>query len=177
MDKIELRKQMINKRLDLSREDYATKSNLIISKLKQHPDFINAKTIGVYVSFKNEVDTISLIKEIVNEKNICVPKTDGHLMNFYLINSLDELKKGNFGILEPLNQGKIINKENIDLLIVPIVAFDSNHNRLGYGGGYYDRYLKNYFGKVIGLAFSFQQIETLPVESFDIPIKTIIDEK
>ena len=62
MDKIELRKQMINKRLDLSREDYATKSNLIISKLKQHPDFINAKTIGVYVSFKNEVDTISLIK-------------------------------------------------------------------------------------------------------------------
>ena len=177
LDKIELRKQMINKRLDLSREDYATKSNLIISKLKQHPDFINAKTIGVYVSFKNEVDTISLIKEIVNEKSICVPKTDGHLMNFYLINSLDELKKGNFGILEPLNQGKIINKENIDLLIVPIVAFDSNHNRLGYGGGYYDRYLKNYFGKVIGLAFSFQQIETLPVESFDIPIKTIIDEK
>ena len=177
MDKIELRKQMINKRLDLSREDYATKSNLIISKLKQHPDFINAKTIGVYVSFKNEVDTISLIKEIVNEKSICVPKTDGNLMNFYLINSLDELKKGNFGILEPLNQGKIINKENIDLLIVPIVAFDSNHNRLGYGGGYYDRYLKNYFGKVIGLAFSFQQIEILPVESFDIPIKTIIDEK
>lgn len=98
-------------------------------------------------------------------------------MNFYLINSLDELKKSSFGILEPSNQSKIINKENIDLLIVPMVAFDSNHNRLGYGGGYYDRYLKNYAGKVIGLAFSFQQTEALPVESFDIPIKTIIDEK
>ena len=92
-------------------------------------------------------------------------------------NSLDELKKSSFGILEPSNQSKIINKENIDLLIVPMVAFDSNHNRLGYGGGYYDRYLKNYAGKVIGLAFSFQQTEALPVESFDIPIKTIIDEK
>ena len=177
MDKIELRKQMIKKRLDLSSEDHTAKSNLIISKLKQHPDFINAKTIGIYVSFKNEVDTISLIKEIVNKKNVCVPKTNNHLMNFYLINSLDELKKSSFGILEPSNQSKIINKENIDLLIVPMVAFDSNHNRLGYGGGYYDRYLKNYAGRVIGLAFSFQQTEALPVESFDIPIKTIIDEK
>ena len=127
MDKIELRKQMIKKRLDLSSEDHTAKSNLIISKLKQHPDFINAKTIGIYVSFKNEVDTISLIKEIVNKKNVCVPKTNNHLMNFYLINSLDELKKSSFGILEPSNQSKIINKENIDLLIVPMVAFDSNH--------------------------------------------------
>ena len=93
MDKIELRKQMIKKRLDLSSEDHTAKSNLIIYKLKQHPDFINAKTIGIYVSFKNEVDTISLIKEIVNKKNVCVPKTNNHLMNFYLINSLDELKK------------------------------------------------------------------------------------
>ena len=124
MDKIELRKQMIKKRLDLSSEDHTAKSNLIISKLKQHPDFINAKTIGIYVSFKNEVDTISLIKEIVNKKNVCVPKTNNHLMNFYLINSLDELKKSSFGILEPSNQSKIINKENIDLLIVPMVAFD-----------------------------------------------------
>ena len=98
MDKIELRKQMIKKRLDLSSEDHTAKSNLIISKLKQHPDFINAKTIGIYVSFKNEVDTISLIKEIVNKKNVCVPKTNNHLMNFYLINSLDELKKSSFGI-------------------------------------------------------------------------------
>ena len=55
-----------------------------------------------------------------------------------------------------------------------MVAFDSNHNRLGYGGGYYDRYLKNYAGKVIGLAFSFQQTEALPVESFDIPIKRLL---
>ena len=54
---------------------------------------------------------------------------------------------------------------------------DKNNNRLGYGGGYYDRYLKDYHGSVIGLAFAFQKVEKIPVESFDLPIKTIIDEK
>ena len=72
---------------------------------------------------------------------------------------------------------RLINKNKIDLLIVPIVAYDKNHNRLGYGGGYYDRYLKDYCGNVIGLAFNFQQVENLPVENFDLPIKIIIDEK
>ena len=71
-----------------------------------------------------------MIKEIVNEKSICVPKTDGHLMNFYLINSLDELKKGNFGILEPLNQGKIINKENIAKMKDGVILINNSRGQL-----------------------------------------------
>ncbi|WP_279160455.1 5-formyltetrahydrofolate cyclo-ligase [Thomasclavelia cocleata] len=176
MDKAKLRKEMIQTRLDLSSEIYTVKSNLIISKLKNHPDFINAKTIGIYVSFKNEVNTTNLIEEMVKIKKICVPKTKNHKMDFYLIDSLEELKSGTYGILEPHNN-RLINKNKIDLLIVPIVAYDKNHNRLGYGGGYYDRYLKDYCGNVIGLAFNFQQVEKLPVEKFDLPIKIIIDEK
>lgn len=176
MDKIELRKQMIKKRLDLSSEDHAAKSNLIISKLKQHPDFINAKILGIYVSFKNEVDTIALIQEIIKTKKVSVPKTNHHEMDFYLIDSLEELKLGTYGILEPHNN-RLIDKNKIDLLIVPIVAYDRNNNRLGYGGGFYDRYLKDYHGSIIGLAFAFQQVKNLPVESYDLPIKTIIDEK
>ena len=176
MDKAKLRKKMIQARLDLGSDEYLTKSNLIISKLKKNSDFINAKTIGIYVSFRNEVNTISFIKEMLAVKKICVPKTENHEMNFYTINSLKELKKGNYGILEPDND-KLVNKKDIDLLIVPIVSYDKDHNRLGYGGGYYDRYLKDYEGKVIGLAFTFQQVEKLPVERFDLPIKTIIDEK
>lgn len=176
MDKSELRKKMIQARLDLSSEEYTVKSNLIISKLKNHSDFINAKTIGIYVSFKNEVNTTALIEEMVKVKKICVPKTGNNEMNFYLIDSLEELKLGNYGILEPHNN-RLINKNKIDLLIVPIVSYDKNHNRLGYGGGYYDRYLKDYCGNVIGLAFNFQQVEKLSVEKHDLPIKTIIDEK
>lgn len=71
MDKAKLRKEMIQTRLDLSSEIYTVKSNLIISKLKNHPDFINAKTIGIYVSFKNEVNTTNLIEEMVKIKNMC----------------------------------------------------------------------------------------------------------
>ena len=121
---------MIQARLDLGSDEYLTKSNLIISKLKKNSDFINAKTIGIYVSFRNEVNTISLIKEMLAVKKICVPKTENHEMNFYTINSLKELKKGNYGILEPDND-KLVNKKDIDLLIVPIVSYDKDHNRLG----------------------------------------------
>ncbi len=99
MDKAKLRKEMIQTRLDLSSEIYTVKSNLIISKLKNHPDFINAKTIGIYVSFKNEVNTTNLIEEMVKIKKICVPKTKNHKMDFYLIDSLEELKSGTYGIL------------------------------------------------------------------------------
>ena len=176
MDKVTLRNKMIQKRLDLSSEEHITKSNLIISKLKQHPDFINAKILGIYVSCKNEVDTIALIQEIIKTKKVSVPKTNHHEMDFYLIDSLEELKLGTYGILEPHNN-RLIDKNKIDLLIVPIVAYDRNNNRLGYGGGFYDRYLKDYHGSIIGLAFAFQQVKNLPVESYDLPIKTIIDEK
>ena len=79
-------------------------------------------------------------------------------------------------ILEPDNH-HFISKDQIDLMIVPIVAYDCFNNRLGYGGGYYDRYLSDYKGKIIGLAFSFQKVPLLPVEPFDLPISTIIDEK
>ncbi len=176
MDKSQLRKQLIKSRLDLDSKEYATKSNFIIERLKKHPDFIQAKTIGIYVSFRQEVDTITLIKEYIDQKNICVPKIIGRQMDFYQISSFDELKKNHMGILEPDNH-RLVHKDQIDLMIVPLVGYDDHNNRLGYGGGYYDRYLVNFHGKIIGLAFSFQKVKMLPVEPFDLPISTIIDEK
>lgn len=175
MDKTKLRKQLIQARLDLDSDLYAAKSNFIVSKLKQHPDFINAKTIGIYVSFRQEVDTIKLIKEMFDKKIVCVPKIKGKQMDFYQIDNINELQRNNLGILEPDND-KIINKDQIDLLVVPIVGYDSQHNRLGYGGGYYDRYLSDYQGNTIGLAFSFQEVSNIPAEPFDLPIKIIINE-
>lgn len=176
MDKAKIRKKMIRARLDLDSETYTSKSNFIVSKLKQNIDFITAKTIGIYVSFNNEVYTLDLINEMLKNKRVCVPKTKQTVMEFYEISSLQELKKGNYGILEP-NNNQLVSKQEIDLLIVPLVAYDSKNNRLGYGGGFYDRYLKNYHGKVIGLAFNLQKVDYLPIESFDLPLETIIDEK
>ena len=74
LDKKVLRKQLIQARSDLDSETYASKSNFIVSKLKQQPEFIEARAIGIYVSFRHEVETISLIKEIINNKIVCVPK-------------------------------------------------------------------------------------------------------
>ena len=175
LDKAKLRKQLIQARLDLDSATYTTKSNFIVSKLKQRPEFIQAKTIGIYVSFRHEVETINLIKEMFVSKNVCVPKTKGKQMEFYQINSIEELKKSKLGILEPDNDA-LVSKKEIDLLVVPMVGYDQHHNRLGYGGGYYDRYLSDYQGHVIGLAFALQEIGDLPVEPFDLPIKTIINE-
>lgn len=175
MDKVKLRKQLIQARLDLDSDLYAAKSNFIVSKLKQHPDFINAKTIGIYVSFRQEVDTIKLIKEMFDKKIICVPKINDKQMDFYQIDNINELQRNNLGILEPKNN-RLVDKNMIDLLIVPMVGYDQFGNRLGYGGGYYDRYLGDYQGKTIGLAFSFQEVSNIPVEPFDLPIKIIINE-
>ena len=90
LDKKVLRKQLIQARLDLDSETYASKSNFIVSKLKQQPEFIEARAIGIYVSFRHEVETISLIKEIINNKIVCVPKISGKQMDFYQINSINE---------------------------------------------------------------------------------------
>lgn len=111
---------MIQARLDLDSETYASKSNFIVSKLKQQPEFIEARAIGIYVSFRHEVETISLIKEIINNKIVCVPKISGKQMDFYQINSINELKTSNFGILEP-NNSHPVTKDNLDLLIVPMI--------------------------------------------------------
>lgn len=175
MDKTSIRQQMKQARLDLSRKEYLDLSNLIISKIKKHSYYLQANTIGIYVSFHQEVHTMPFIQEMLIEKNVCIPKIEYKKMQFHQINSLESLKKNSFGILEPENENTV-NKEQIDLLIVPIVAFDKFNNRIGYGGGYYDRYLADYRGKTIGIAFSFQEIKEIIPEPYDCPLDIVIHE-
>lgn len=175
LDKIKIRKNKIQARLDLSDKEYQDKSNLIINKLKKEVVFQKAKTIGIYVSMNNEVDTIKLINELLSTKTICVPKTINKTMEFHKIDSFNELSKGNYGILEPIGNN-LISKKDIDVLIVPLVAYDEDNHRIGYGGGYYDRYLQGYAGYAIGLAFSLQYTNKIDTETTDIPLKQIINE-
>lgn len=175
MDKAILRLQMKQKRLDLSKKNYIDKSNCIINALKEHYFFKTAKTIGIYVAFNNEVETISFIQEIVTTKNIGIPKIKNKEMEFIKINSFSNLKKNSYGILEPIDT-QVLDKSEIDLLIVPLLAYDKNKYRVGYGGGYYDKYLKGYRGKTIGLAFAMQEVEQIDIDLYDIPLDTIISE-
>ncbi|MDD8049452.1 MAG: 5-formyltetrahydrofolate cyclo-ligase [Thomasclavelia sp.] len=175
LDKKEIRKKLLKKRNNLSITEALDKSSVIINNLKSLKEYQTANTIAIYVSYNNEVDTIEFIKENISIKRICVPKIINKEMNFYLINSFDELKPGYFNILEPITN-HLISKNEIDLMIIPVVGYDKNFNRLGYGGGFYDRYLKGYKGSKIGIAYSFQRVEKIDTEKFDVPLDKVISE-
>ena len=155
----------------LSFDDYQKQSHLIIDKLIKDPHFIAAKKIGIYLSYRNEVDTWQIVNKYFKEKEIYVPVVDGKEMYFVLFDK--KLEKNKYQIYEPIDK-HIINKDELDLIVVPLVGFDKDNYRLGYGGGYYDRYLANYPGYTIGLAYSFQLIDNYKKEDFDIALDQII---
>ena len=169
MDKKQLRKQLIQMRLSF--DAYQKQSHFIIEKLKKDPVFIKSKKIGIYLSYKHEVDTWDLINEFKNKKEFYVPIVKGKEMYFTLYQ--EEMIENRYGILEPIEKQEI-NKDILDLIIVPLVGYNENNYRLGYGGGYYDRYLKDYQGYTVGLAYGFQYLKDYQPESFDIPLKQII---
>lgn len=172
LDKKQLRKQLIQMRLAF--DDYQKQSHFIIEKLKKDPRFIKSKKIGIYLSYKHEVDTWKLIEEFKTQKEFYVPIVRGKEVYFTLYQ--DKMIKNKYGIDEPIDKQEI-NKEFLDLMIVPLVGYDANCYRLGYGGGYYDRYLKDFNAPTIGLAYSFQYIGHYQSEDFDIPLDDIITDK
>lgn len=170
---------MKEKRALLKIEVKETKDNSIFHKIIKSNAYKNAKTILVYVSFNGEVETHRFIKYALKDgKNICIPKVlskeDG--MKAIKIDSFDELKKGAYGILEPEHFAKEVDEKDIDLVLMPGVAFDKNGGRIGYGGGFYDKFLKKVRENTlkIALAYDFQILNEIPLEEHDIKIDGII---
>ena len=173
LDKKQLRKKLIQMRLAF--DENQKQSHFIIEKLKKDVHFIQSKKIGIYLSYRNEVDTWKLIQEFKEKKEFYVPIVRGQEM--YFTKYKEPMQKNKYGILEP-DEKIEIDKDQLDLMIVPLVGYNQNNYRLGYGGGYYDRYLKNYHGYTIGLAYLFQYLKDYQPEFFDIPLNQIItDEK
>ncbi len=179
--KSKLRVQQLEKRSALSQTEVNQKSEIIIEKLEDLPEFNAAKNILTYVSFNNEVDTHVLIKKylLTKTKNIIVPKVIGENLRLFKISDFSNLAVGKFGILEPLKGEKFdANKlSDSDIIIVPGIAFDTEKNRIGYGKGYFDRLLKNTCAKKIALAFELQIVDKIPAEKHDIKVDKIITEK
>lgn len=170
--KEELRKYYFNIRKELNKKP----QELVLEKLKNNSEFIKAKCVFCYVSAEKEPDTWLLLEEILKMKKIlAVPKCLDKKGNMTAveIDNLAALKKGCFGIYEP-ESGREIKKEEIDLCIVPGLAFDKKGFRLGYGGGYYDRFLKNGKFYSIGLCFSETFAKCLPKDEFDIPVDEVV---
>lgn len=173
-----LRIKMREKRKSLSPTLYAKKSFEIQEKLQALPKWREAGRILVYVSNPEEVDTHVLIQNAL-EKNrkVFVPKATGKTLAICPLYDWENLKPGNFGILEPCETLEEAYPESMDLIIVPGIAFDSRGNRIGYGGGFYDKLLKRTRGFKVGLAFSEQMQEELPIESHDVPLDLIITDE
>ena len=175
MDKIQLRRQMIQLRYQMSDSQFNDYNSLIISHLENMDAFKKASHIAIYMSYKNEADTRNIISKYLDIKNFYIPRVEHNDLHFYPIQSLNDVHKGYFGIDEP-NSVQEISKEDLDLMIVPLLLFDKNHYRIGYGKGFYDCYLKSVHCLKIGLAYSYQEIEnTLPHDS-DIKLDSIITE-
>jgi 5-formyltetrahydrofolate cyclo-ligase len=180
--KKEIRKYIIEKRAAIEYDVRKEWDIKIYNKLINSEFYKNSKVIFAFVSFKSEVDTHEIIKRaIMDKKIICVPKIRSKAkgIEIFRINSMAELSVGYHGILEPIDNCIAVNSEDLDLILMPGAAFDRQGGRLGYGMGYYDRFLANMNSYVdkIALAYDFQVLEKVPMEERDVRINGIITNK
>jgi len=183
VSKSELRKAVLRARRALSPAEVAEKSALVIEKVLLMKEYLQADTIMVYLDFRNEVQTGPLVRHSLSAgKRVTVPLTD--TANHKLIPSLlqnfpGDLQPGTWGILEPKPDClRYVDPTEIDLVFVPGVAFDLSGNRLGYGGGFYDRFLlqtgpHTFF---IALAFELQVKPCVYPDVHDIPVHWVVTE-
>lgn len=181
MQKKILRKRIIEIRdnFDLEIKKNADKS--ILKILKQQSFFKESKNIFIYIGFGSEIDTGSYIDDFLKAgKCIIIPRIDTitNEMDAVQISNMNDLQSNKYGILEPKPSIKAFDKTLIDLVVMPGVAFDSTGSRIGYGGGYYDKFLQNIKGSIhkVALAYKFQVIDKVPSEEHDINADSIITE-
>lgn len=152
----------------------------IASRLICSREYADADMLLVYVAKDSEIETRGIISAaLANGKQVAVPKCEGEgIMDFYLITSLSELSYGRYGILEPDTEKcrKVTDFENA-MCIVPGLSFDPKGNRLGQGGGYYDRFLSSFTGITVGLCYSSFIKWDIPAEQHDIPVSIIVTDR
>lgn len=171
MEKEEARKIGINGRNSIPSKERKRRSHEIFMTLI--PYLEKAEKIGCYVSFKSEVSTDEILSWcFAHNKEVYVPKVTGKTLRFYKITSLFDLKEGTFGVKEPITD-ICIETDRLDLMIVPLTAFDKEGNRCGYGKGYYDSILNSCRYKA-GLAFLEQEIDSIHCDWYDVQLDKII---
>ncbi len=173
--KEEIRKEALEKRSSLTEEQIEKKSQEIQEKSLKELE--KAETVLVYAFYRKEVRTDDLIQDLLDlGKEVGVPKTEGKKITPVKISSLEDLTENPDGIREPAT-GKKLEKKEIDACITPGLKFDKQGNRIGYGEGYYDRFLQNFKGEKIGLTYQELIEEKIPTDEWDIQMDKIITEK
>ena len=174
-DKNTLRKEIRAEKKSRTAGELHQQSVNILQQLSVHPQFVKAKTVMLYASLPDEVETLEFIEQWRTNKNIILPVVEGDDIIPTALEKNIEMKNGEFNILEPQNQAY---KGSFDLIVVPGMAFDRQGHRLGRGKGFYDRFLSNYSNVYkIGLCFDFQLVEDVPNENHDQVMNEIISYK
>ena len=189
MNKSDIRKNALAARDKLSVDDRCNKSSTILNKILNSKQYLNSDIVLSYCSFRSEVNTAALNESILRDgKRLFLPKTysEEKVMRFYEVTDLSSLNPGYMGIMEPTGG---VDFESLDLedlfgsnlpkrvlMLLPGVAFDNQGNRIGYGGGYYDRFLEQYGSYMMKymLAFEEQRVEIIPGEEFDIEVDGVV---
>lgn len=168
-----IRKNIIAKRKSLNHQDFVTKSSLICKRIVESEIYNKSNVIYCYASINNEVCLDELMTDILSKgKILALPKVVDKDLIFYQVDNLNQLESGYYNILEPIDCKEA---PAPDLVITPGVAFSKAGNRLGYGGGFYDRFFAKHLSvSKLGVAFDFQILEEIPLEEHDIVLDKII---
>ncbi len=182
--KKELRKKILGLKNALPSEIIADKSSNILNRLTTTSFYSNANNVMIYISFGSEVLTKPIIDDLLNNgKRVFIPVTvpaTKALIVSELKNYEDDLKVGHFGVMEPKDEAlRPVDPSTLDLVVVPGVVFDRNGYRIGYGGGYYDRFIPRLSQNTttVSLAFDMQLVDKIPTSEYDVAVQYIITEK
>lgn len=176
LSKQALRRELLSSRRSMDKSTKKKYDDSIHTKLTELIGKIAPRQILCYVSTEIEVETTEFLREmLLKGKTVYAPRCENGIMRFFRIHDLSELKKGAFGILEPIGSEEF-SEDRDSVCITPALSFSRDGYRLGYGGGYYDRFFQSYGGLSVGICYD-SFLRELPREDFDRPVRILVTEK
>ena len=175
MDKTELRRMIREKKRAMTAEEIQTRSARLAALFAASEAYRNAKTIYGYLPYNQEVRTVPMLERALRDgKRVAVPKVYGDEMKFIFLEDLTQVAVGYANIPEPIADGPVAQEPDA-LVLMPGLAFDPQGHRIGYGGGFYDKFLSREPNHpTVALCYEFQMVEKLETEAFDIPVDAVI---
>ena len=175
MDKKQLRSEIRARKRAMTEEEIREKSRILTEKFLETEAYRNARTLYGYLPYNQEARTVPLLEQALRDgKQVAVPKVYGEEMKFILMEDLSRVEKGYAGIPEPIADGPVAEDETA-LVLMPGLAFDPRGHRIGYGGGFYDKFLASEPGHpTVALCYGFQMFPHLETEEFDKSVDLVI---
>ena len=174
MNKKELRAQVRQQKRAMTESQIEEKSRALAEQFFRTEAYRSASSIYGYLPYNQEVRTVPILEQALRDgKRVAVPKCYGDEMRFIWMEDLSRVEKGYAGIPEPIDDGPVADDETA-LVLMPGMAFDPQGHRIGYGGGFYDKFLAREAHPTLALCYDFQVFEKLETEEFDIPVDWVL---